>query len=273
MTEFSASPGDGRLLMKEKEQGTAMINLRFRYVVVRSLFSGFLYMLPKANYMISHRERYSEKERFDFACRIMDFMRRKSRTVTKVYGRENLPKEGNYILYANHQGKYDALGILLALDEPCGVLWEKKQAQRIMSRQVCGLIGGVPIDLTDMRAKMKAITRVTEQIKAGRNMLIFPEGGYKDNGNRLQEFQFGCFHCALRSGATIVPVTLYDSYRALNSNTFERVTTQVHFLKPIPYAEYGKLSKQEISELVKGRIAEKLEEIRAQKAGKPVKLP
>ncbi len=257
---------------KEKERKAAMINLRFRYVVARSLFSGFLYMLPKANYMICHKERYSEQERFDFACRIMDFMRRKSRTVTKVYGKENLPKEGNYILYANHQGKYDALGILLALDKPCGVLWEKKQAQRIMSRQVCGLIGGVPIDLTDMRAKMKAITRVTEAVRSGRDMLIFPEGGYRDNGNSLQEFQSGCFHCALRSGATIVPVTLYDSYRALNSNTFERVVTQVHFLKPIPYTEYGSLSKQEIGELVKGRIAARLEEIRAQKAGRSAKL-
>ena len=31
---------------------------------------------------------------------------------TKAYGQENLPKEGGYMMYPNHQGKYDALGIV-----------------------------------------------------------------------------------------------------------------------------------------------------------------
>lgn len=30
----------------------------------------------------------------------------------------------------------------------------------------------------------------------------------------------------------------------MNSNTFERVDTQVHFLKPILYSEYGELKKK-----------------------------
>ena len=37
----------------------------------------------------------------------------------------------------------------------------------------------------------------------------------------------------------------------MNSNTFERVDTQVHFLKPILYSEYGELKKKEVAELRK----------------------
>ncbi len=245
------------------------MNLRFDLVVASSLFY-VIYAVPKANYMIKHPEKYSEQERFEFGCKIMNFMRKRSRTKTYVYGMENLPEDENYILYANHQGKYDALGILLALEKPCGVLWEKRQAKRFMSRQVSGLIGAVPIDLNDMRDKAAAITEVTKQVRDGRNMLIFPEGGYKDNHNCLQEFNSGCFHCSLRSKATMVPVVLYDSYKAMNSNSLRKVTTEVHFLPPIPYSEYNGLKKPELASLIKERVSVKLEEIRDRaQAGKP----
>lgn len=238
-----------------------MLNLRFKWVVISSgLF--VMYAIPKANRMIANPDKYSEQQRYDFALRIVDHMRRHARTTTKYYGLENIPKEKGFIIYSNHQGKYDALGILLAMkDTPCGVLWEKKQAQRFLSKQVCSLLGGVPIDLEDMRAKVAAIREVTNQVKNGKNFLIFPEGGYNDNKNELQDFQNGCFACSLSSKGLIVPVVVYDSYKSMNSNTFEKVTTQVHFLKPIPYEEYGKLKKSEIGELVKGRIKDKLDEI------------
>lgn len=139
----------------------------------------------------------------------------------------------------------------------------KKQAERLMSRQVCGLIDAVVIDLDNNRDKVRAIMDVTKQVKSGRNFLIFPEGGYTDNKNELQEFQAGCFSCSLQSKTPIVPVALFDSYKSMNSNTFERVDTQVHFLKPILYSEYGELKKKEVAEFVKSRIAERMAQIKA----------
>ena len=99
-------------------------------------------------------------------------------------------------------------------------------------------------------------------MKSGHNFLIFPEGGYGDNHNELQEFFSGCFACSQGSRGTIVPVVVYDSYKSMNSNTFEKVNTQVHYLQPIPYDEYQGMKKPEICELVKSRIAAKLEEIK-----------
>ncbi len=245
-----------------------MINLRFKWVVASSLFY-VMYAVPKANYMLKHKDKYTVEQRFEFACHIMNHLRKRARTTTKVYGIENIPKEDGFILYGNHQGKYDALGILLSLGRPCGVLWEKKQAERFLSRQVCGLVGGVPIDLSDIRAKVKAIKEVTDKVKEGQNFLIFPEGGYTDNHNELQEFFGGCFACSQGSKGPIVPVVVYDSYKSMNSDTFEKVTTQVHYLTPIPYEEYKELKKPEISELVKSHIAAKLEEIESgEQAGK-----
>lgn len=51
----------------------------------------------------------------------------------------------------------------------------------------------------------------------------------------------------------------------MNSNTFEKVVTQVHFLEPIQYSEYGDLKKNEIADLVKSRIENKIKEIEQKK--------
>lgn len=148
------------------------------------------------------------------------------------------------------------------------MLWEKRQADRFLSRQVCGLINGVAIDLTDIRAKVRSIKEVSERVRSGQNFLIFPEGGYGDNHNELQDFFSGCFACSQASKGPIVPVVVYDSYKSMNSNTFEKVKTQVHYLTPIYYDEYKGMKKPEICELVKSRIAAKLEEIKDGERGK-----
>ncbi len=234
----------------------------FRFFFVAATGAPFsLYAIPKANYMIKHRDRYGRARCMKFAVRIIDHMRRRSRTVTEVYGRENLPIEGGFALYSNHQGKYDALGILLAVKRPCSVLWEAKRADRLLARQIAGLIEAVTIDLSDLRDKARAIQAVTKEVREGRNYLIFPEGGYCGNQNRLQEFQGGCFSISQRSKTPMVPVAIYDSYKAMNGNSLKRARTQIHFLPPVPYEEYKDLSKKELALLVKERIAQKLWEV------------
>ncbi len=243
-----------------KDRGITMLNLRFKYVVASSgLF--VLWAVPKANKMIREKEEYSLRVRYEHAKCIMNHLRKRARTTTLVTGKENIPSEGGCIFYSNHQGKYDALGILLALDKPCGMLFGKVQASRLLSRQVVGLVEGVVIDLADPRDEVKAIRKVTEEVGKGRDFLIFPEGGYTDNKNKLQEFHTGCFSCTLKTKTPVVPVCIYDSYKSMNSNTFEKVETQVHFLKPIYYDEYGGMKKPQLAQLVKDRIQEKLNEI------------
>ena len=50
---------------------------------------------------------------------------------------------------------------------------ERSRLKDLMSRQVCGLIDAVVIDLDNNRDKVRAIMDVTRQVKSGRNFLIF----------------------------------------------------------------------------------------------------
>lgn len=238
-----------------------MINLRFYWTVIKSLPYAS-YVVPKAEYMVKHPEKYSKQDCFDFACHVLEYIKKKCNTVTKVYGRENIPDTDNCVFYSNHEGKYDAVGILSAMNRPCSVLWEKKQAQIIIARQICDLLNGVTVDLNDMRDKIRSIAGMTDRLKNGYNMLVFPEGGYTDEKqNSLTDFQIGGFACAFRAQSTIVPVTIYDSYKALNSDTFEKVTTQVHFLNPINYSEYKDMTKNQLMDFVKEKISDRLKNI------------
>lgn len=242
-----------------------MKQFKFKFTVASSWFF-VLNNIKRARRYIAETDKYTDEDRFNFACKIIDHMRRRSRTTTLCFGRENLPTEGGYILYSNHQGKYDALGILLNHPGPCRVLWERHAASRYLAKECCGLLGGQTIDFEDIKDSIKVLRTITEQVKEGKRFLIFPEGRYDGNKNEMLDFKTGCFYCSLNSGAPIVPVAIYDSYKAMDTNNiFKKVTTEVHYLKPIYFEEYGNLTKSEIAALVKSRIGEKLSEIKASK--------
>lgn len=253
-----------------------MLNLRFKYIVITSLFF-VLHNIPKANKMIRYWDRYTDEEREKMACKIIDHMKRRGRTVTDLYGMKNIQPLANRtvqedgtvvsdrpgaVYFANHQGKYDAIGVMLALEKPCPTLWDIHSASRLVGKQVSGLLDCSIVDLRDMKDKVRAIQATVEKVKQGRDFLIFPEGGYTDNHNELQEFHSGCFAVSLKTKAPIVPTVLYDAYKSMNSNTFEKVVTQIHFLDPIYYDEYKDMRKVEICELVKSRIEARLKDIK-----------
>ena len=234
--------------------------LRFYYVAGSSPYF-VVHMLLKYHKYMNHPEKYNREDKYRLAQHIMDHMRRRGRTKTEVFGLDNLPNDTGYIIYPNHQGKYDALGIMLYHDEPMGVLMEKKQSEKIVAKQVIDLVEGKRLDFDDPRQQLRVLNEIGQEVASGRKYLIFPEGKWSDNKNKLQKFNSGCFRCSIASKTPIVPCVLVDSYKALNGNSLKKCTTQIHYLTPIPYEEYKDLKKTEISELVKSRIQTKLDEI------------
>ena len=223
--------------------------LRFYYVAGSSPYF-VVHMLLKYRKYMNHPEKYNREDKYRLAQHIMDHMRRRGRTKTEVFGLDNLPNDTGYIIYPNHQGKYDALGIMLYHDEPMGVLMEKKQSEKIVAKQVIDLVEGKRLDFDDPRQQLRVLNEIGHEVAAGRKYLIFPEGKWGDNKNKLQKFNSGCFRCSIASKTPIVPCVLVDSYKALNGNSLKKCTTQIHYLTPIPYEEYKDLKKTEISELV-----------------------
>ena len=57
-----------------------------------------------------------------------------------------------------------------------------------------------------------------------------------------------------------MPVAFIDSFKVLDQKGSKPVAVQMHYLKPIPYEEYGHLKSVDVAELVKSRIAAAIEE-------------
>ena len=110
------------------------------------------------------------------------------------------------------------------------------------------------MDRNDVRQSMGVINKVTEEVKNGRNYIIFAEGTRSKDGNNLLEFKGGSFKAATKAKCPIVPVALIDSFKPFDTNTISPVTVQVHFLKPLLYEEYKDMKTNEIAQEVKERI-------------------
>ena len=228
--------------------------LRFVYVIVCRVFS-IMYFVPKMSYYAAHPEKYSEEECYRLAQDIIEKVRHTSRVTTEYHGLENIPEENGYIMFSNHQGKYDAIGIMAGHKKPCTVLMDKKRSNMFIAKQFIDLLNGQRIERNAPRQQIRVLSAITAEVKAGRNYLIFPEGGYgKKRDNSLGEFKYGCFYCAIKSKCPIVPVTIIDSYKPFGINSLKKVKTKVIFLPPIPYEEYVGLKAPTVCELVKKRI-------------------
>lgn len=227
--------------------------LRLIYVVLISAPIVFFYVL-KSKYVASHINNYSEKYRYSMARHMVSVMKFNGRIHTKVYGIENMPKEGGYVMYPNHQGKYDVLGIIHAHVEPCTFVIDKKRSGIPFAKEFTKLLTASELDKTDMKSQVKTIENVIKQVKNGRKYIIFPEGGYSDNNNTVHDFMPGTFKCSLKSKTPIVPIAIIDSYKVFGVNSLKPVSTQVHFLKPIYYEDYKDLTTKQIASMVKNKI-------------------
>ncbi len=232
---------------------------RFYYTVVMRIGS-IIHFVPKMRHYAAHPERYAEEDCHALSRVMIAKVAKTARATTTCHGLENLPTEGGYILYANHQGKYDALGILQSHPRPCRVLMNLKRSKMPIANEFVALVRGKRIDHEDIRQQMRCIREIGDEVAAGAVYLIFPEGGYrKGQDNVMNPFRPGCFRSALQAACPIVPVALIDSFKPFGSKGLAPVETEVHFLPPILPDAYAGLRPVQIAELVQSRIAAHME--------------
>lgn len=216
--------------------------------------------LVKLFRMSSDTERYSIEERFELLKALDKRVIRGGRVQIDAHGLEFVPEQDGFILYPNHQGMFDILALLDVMERPFSVVLKKELVNIPFLKQLMVCLDGVPLDRKDPRQGLQVITKVAEDVKKGRNYIIFAEGTRSRNGNQLLDFKGGSFKCAMKAKCPIVPVALLDSYKAFDTGSIQQVKVQVHFLEPICYEEYQNMKTVEIAALVKSRIEMKISE-------------
>ena len=202
----------------------------------------------------SHVDKYTEQQHFKLLKYIDHRANWGGNIQIESYGVENIPKESGFIYYPNHQGMYDVLAILEVSPVPFGVVAKKEVANIPFLKQVFACTKSFVLDRSDVKQGLQVILNVAQEVKNGRNYLIFAEGTRSKMGNKLLEFKGGSFKAATKSKCPIVPVALLDTYKAFDTGSVKKLVVQVHFLPPMYYEEYKNMKTVEIAAEVKRRI-------------------
>lgn len=133
-------------------------------------------MIPTMGYYAKHDDKYSEEFRYQYTLKVIRQMMKTGRITTSAYGTENLPKEGGYVMFANHQGKYDALGIMHTHEKPCSVVMDDARSHGPLVREFIDLVQGERMKLHDLRQAAAVIKEVACEVEKGRKFIIFPSG-------------------------------------------------------------------------------------------------
>ena len=166
----------------------------------------------------------------------------------EVTGRENVPKEGAYLVCSNHIHAFDPIALSIFMKRSPKFMAKKEIFRRRIFGWFLRNFGAYPID-RDSAADLQAFRTTMNVLKSGEGVIIFSQG------TRMKEFEnakSGVAVFALKSGAPIVPAGIRGTYKL-----FSKV--YVNFGEPISMEEYaGQKVKTELVDKVMEQVVERV---------------
>ncbi len=185
-------------------------------------------------------------------------------------GSLNINPRRPYVVVCNHQSFAD---IPLISTLPWEMKWLAKV--ELFRFPVIGWMmkfaGDIPVERGDRRKAAQALLRAKWYLENSCSVFFFPEGTRSPDG-RVQKFNEGAFHLAVRNNIPILPLAIDGSFGALPKNTWiygESSEIKLAVLDPVESG--GKdvaVLCEDVRQLIIRRIAEwrgvRIEEVSAQ---------
>ena len=146
---------------------------RIVLMVARLFLKAPYYLLRILWFSKSSKKTYEES--FFYIKKVTKAANKAGRVKIESYGLENIPKEEGFIFFPNHQGMFDVLVFLDSSPVPFAFVMKKEVRNTILLKQVADALGSLSIDREDIRQSMTVIQTMAEEVKKGKNFLIFPE--------------------------------------------------------------------------------------------------
>lgn len=129
-----------------------------------------------------------------------------------VAGKENIPAHNSICYVSNHQGGFDIPLIMGYISHTVGFIAKKELRYIPILGTWIKEVGCVFINRSSLRESIDVIKQGVENIQQGYPMVIFPEGT-RSRSSKMRPFKSGSLKLAIRSQASIVPVTIDGSYK------------------------------------------------------------
>ena len=133
----------------------------------------------------------------------------------RAHGSSNIPKEGAFIICANHTSYMD-IPVIYCLFKKYFVFIGKKEIEKWPLFHIFYTSKmNISVDRDSLSGSMEALKRMLEEIEKGHPLAIFPEGTIPKSVPVLGEFKSGAFAVAIRKQIPILPVTFVTNWKRL----------------------------------------------------------
>lgn len=165
-----------------------------------------------------------EKNNLYKACKVIYTILLKLLFRPKVYGVENIPKEGCLIFAGNHKHALDPIMVMSSTDRVVHYM-AKAELFRGLHGKLFEKIGLIKIHRN--KSNPIAVLQAEKILKNGGTIGIFPEGTRNRTEKELLKFRHGAVVISQKTNSPIVPFAIKGEYKLF------RKDVQIEFGKPI----------------------------------------
>ena len=151
----------------------------------------------------------------------------------KIIGAENVPKEGNAIICANHVHFWDSVVIIVMLKRKVNVLAKEELFKPKFNKWFAGVIGAYPVKRGT--ADLGAVKTSLKLMENKELLLVFPEGT-RNGVAKGKKAKKGSVMIAATSESPIIPIGVQGTFKP-----FTKVTLNIG--NPIDYSTYKNETK------------------------------
>jgi 1-acyl-sn-glycerol-3-phosphate acyltransferase len=189
----------------------------------------------------------------------------------RVYGRENVPEQGAFVLVGNHQSFLDPVLCGIPLKRP---LFFLARDTLFTNRFFGWLISSVhTIPVRRGKADLSAVRTIIGRLKAGSGVCLFPEATRTSDG-KITPFKPGFGLLCRRGEAAVVPVVIdgafecWPRHKKIFSPGSEIV---ICYGKPITAEQVKELDDRELAENLTDTLRQMQNDCRVKHGKEPLK--
>jgi 1-acyl-sn-glycerol-3-phosphate acyltransferase len=165
----------------------------------------------------------------------------------RVYGKENIPKEGAVLLVSNHQSFVDPLFCGNPLKRQITFLARDTLFKNRFFGAILRSVNAIPVRRGE--ADVGAMKTIIARLKEGGVVCLFPEGTRTEDG-RINELKAGFGLLARRGGAAIVPVLIDGAFECWprDKKLFKlRSAVTVHYGSPFSFEQVKETDERQLA--------------------------
>jgi len=186
----------------------------------------------------------------------------------RVYGKENIPDTGAFLLICNHQSFLDPIFCGVPLRRHSYFLARDTLFTNWFFGRLLSSVNTIPVKQD--QADLSAMRKVIDKLKEGKPVLLFPEGTRTSNG-KIADFKSGFGLLSRRGEAAVVPVVVDGAFECWprHKKIFTPGVITICYGKAITAEQAKEMNDRELAENLTETLRQMQTETRIKQGKKP----